>query len=56
MGDNSKIDFFQVFYFELYFHFHNHKSSYKIFEVHYVGAAQKMYEWEVRQYGDFLLY
>ena len=27
MGENSKIHFFQVFHFKLYFHFHNHKSS-----------------------------
>ena len=24
MGENSNIDFFQVFHFEVYFHFHNH--------------------------------
>ena len=27
MGENSKIDFLQFFDFQLYFHFHNHKSS-----------------------------
>ena len=44
LGEKSKIDFFQVFHFKLYFHFHNHKSLYKMwsFEVHYVGVAQKM--------------
>ena len=25
MGENSKIDFFQVFHLELYFYFYNHK-------------------------------
>ena len=44
MGENSKIDFFEVIHFRLYFNFHNHKSSKKMwsFEVHYVGVAQKM--------------
>ena len=27
MGENNKIHFFQVFHFELYFHFHNNISS-----------------------------
>ena len=27
MGENSKIDFFQVFHSKLYIHFHNQKSS-----------------------------
>ena len=50
VGENSKIYFFQVFYFELYLYFHNHKSSCKMwsFEIHYVGVALKMYEWEGR--------
>ena len=50
MGENSKIDFFQVFHLELYFYFHDNISSQEIwlFEVHYVGIAQKVYEWEVR--------
>ena len=27
IGENSKIEFFQLFHFELYFYFHNDKSS-----------------------------
>ena len=27
MGENTKIDFFHVFHFKLYFYFNNHKSS-----------------------------
>ena len=27
ISENSKVIFFQVFHFELYFHFHNHESS-----------------------------
>ena len=30
MGENSKIDFFQVFHFKLYIHFYNHKYSLKM--------------------------
>ena len=48
--ENSKIDFFQVFHFALYFNFHsdNFLSKMWSFEVHYVGVAQLMDEWEVR--------
>ena len=48
MGENSKIDFFQVFLSKLYSYFHNQQSLLKMwsFEVHYVVVAQKISQLE----------